>query len=472
MVKEVGELLELVGHSIEFKDGKVSVSKSETLRNKIQNLVDVSTLGSGAKQGWARYLVRLSAQEMGIYPASIHEFYLARGRGEIKPTFTVPAINLRVLSFDAARAAFQAALSVNASAIIFEIARSEMGYTAQKPAEFTTNILAAAIAEKYSGPVFVQGDHFQVSAKRYASDPKTELKAIEDLIREAIPAGFYNIDVDCSTLVDVSLADINEQQKLNVELSSHFTKFIRDTQPKDVCISIGGEIGEVGGKNSTEEELDAYLLGYQEAIGGKKPELVGLSKISIQTGTSHGGVVLPDGTIAKVNVDFETLRNLSRASCAKYGLGGAVQHGASTLPDDAFGKFVEFEALEVHLATNFMNMFYEILPPDLRNKIYQYLDLNFAGERKAGMTDEQFYYKTRKNGIGPFKVDIYQLPEKFHEEIRKIWKDKFTSLFIMLGLEGSRNLVEKYVKPVVVSPKIEDFLGSDYVKEDVSDLAD
>ncbi len=472
MSKELDELMTLVDNSVNYSQGKIIVTDRRIIQEKIYRWVEVSTLETGSRQGWARFLVRRVAQELGIHPASIHDLYMARGRNEISHTFTVPALNLRVLSFDAARAAFRAAISMNAATIIFEIARSEIGYTSQRPVEFSTNILAAAIAENYKGPVFIQGDHFQVSAKRYALDPEAELTSIKDLILEAIIAGFYNIDIDTSTLVDISRNDIEDQQKLNVELSVYFSTFIREHQPEGVVISIGGEIGEVGGRNSTVEDLRAYLRGFNQTIDIQKPGSIGLSKISIQTGTSHGGIVLPDGTIAEVKVDFDTLRDLSRIARAEYGLGGTVQHGASTLPEDAFGKFVEYEAIEVHLATNFMNMFFEYAPDYLREKIYAYLDKNFESDRKADLTDEQFYYKTRKNSIGPFKEELIKLPEEFHEIMLTVWKEKFEVLFKLLGLEGTRQFVDKYIHPIVAPAQIEDFLGSEYKKEDVSDLAD
>jgi fructose/tagatose bisphosphate aldolase len=466
------ELLALVDNSVNYEHEKIKIIDQDIFQAKIARWVEVSTLETGLRQGWARFLVRKAAQELGIFPASINDLYMARGREEILPTFTVPAINLRVLSYDAARAAFCAAISINASAIIFEIARSEMGYTAQRPAEFSTNILAAAIAENYRGPVFIQGDHFQVSAKRFGVDPEAELKTIKELIQEAINAGFYNIDIDTSTLVDVSIDDISQQQKKNIELSVYFSNFIRKSQPEGVTISIGGEIGEVGGKNSTSEELISYLNGFNETSVSQKLKFPGLSKVSIQTGTSHGGIVLPDGTIAEVKVDFETLRELSRVSRSDFGLGGTVQHGASTLPEEAFGKFVEYEAIEVHLATNFMNMFYDQLPEDMRLKIYSYLDEKYSGDRKPGMTEEQFYYKIRKNAIGPFKEEIYKLPTEFHEKMKTVWQEKFYDLFRLLGLEDTKFLVDKYIPAVSVEFQVEDFLGKEYKKEDVSDLAD
>jgi len=41
---------------------------------------------------------------------------------------------------------------------------------------------------------------------------------------------------------------------------------IRDLEPDGITISVGGEIGEVGGKNSTVEELQAFMEGYLEEL--------------------------------------------------------------------------------------------------------------------------------------------------------------------------------------------------------------
>jgi fructose/tagatose bisphosphate aldolase len=470
-IPEISEMIALLDHSLEISGSSAEVKDEARLRATIHRLAEVSALASGSRVGAARYVVRLAALAFGAFPASINDLYIARGQGKVPHTFTVPAMNLRMLSFDAACAVFRAAKALNAGAFIFEIARSEMGYTDQRPAEYVTNILAAAITENYKGPVFIQGDHFQVSAKRYAADPETELQALRDLSTESIAAGFFNIDIDTSTLVDISKPTIPEQQVLNSALSAMLTTFIRSIEPEGVTISVGGEIGEVGGHNSTEEELRAYMDGYNVELSKSSPGAVGLSKISIQTGTSHGGVVLPDGTIAKVAVDFNTLLHLSRVS-REYHAGGAVQHGASTLPEEAFGKFVESEALEVHLATNFQNIAFDLLPESLRSEMYAYLDEKSAAERKPGMTDEQFYYKTRKNAVGPFKAKTWKMDGKALQAINSAWEIQFYKLFRLLGMQDTRSFVHATIKPVLVKPDLKFYLGADVAEEDVSDLAD
>jgi fructose/tagatose bisphosphate aldolase len=235
------------------------------------------------------------------------------------------------MNYNTSRAVFRAANKLDVGAFIFEIARSEMGYTDQRPAEYTSAIIGAAIKEGFRGPLFIQGDHFQVSAKSFAADPEKEVGAVKTLIREAVAAGFYNIDIDSSTLVDLDFEELDDQQRDNYVVCADITRFVREIQPPKVTISLGGEIGEVGGHNSTIPELHTFMKGYLKQIG----DLQGISKISVQTGTSHGGVVLPDGTLAQVKVDFKTLGELSRVAREDYHLGGAVQHGASTLPPSA-----------------------------------------------------------------------------------------------------------------------------------------
>lgn len=472
LTNEYQDILTRIDDSVMLSDGRVQIRDKARLRGQIHRLVEASAFEKGNNQGLARYLTRLIAQELGIFPASIHSLYMARGRGEVPPSFTVPAINLRALSYEGARAVFRAAKELDAGAFIFEIARSEIGYTGQRPAEYVTNVLAAAIAEDWAGPVFIQGDHFQVSLKRFGSEPETETQAVSDLIREAIAAGFYNIDVDTSTLVDLSKPDIPTQQAVNARLSAIYTGQIRALEPAGVTISVGGEIGEVGSQNSTPAELRGYMDGYQRELAQLGAGLTGLSKISIQTGTSHGGVVLPDGSIADVSVDFDTLRELSRIARQEYGLGGAVQHGASTLPESAFGKFVEAEAVEVHLATNFQTMLFDRLPSDLKQEMYAYLDEKHAAERKPDLTADQFYYKTRKNAIGPFKRELWNMAEEKKAEIRTAWEEKFIKLFRLLGLSITRRYVDAHVHPQAVRPDRRFYLGETAAGEDVSDLAD
>lgn len=441
----------------------------------VDRLAWTGVFGEGEVRQAARATVLEQAHSSGVYPASIHALYLARGRGETPTDFTVPAINIRGMAYDTARALFRARRALDAGAVICEIARSEISYTDQRPAEYVHVILCAALREGWRGPVFIQGDHFQVNAKKYAGDPDGELKAVRELTAEAIQAGFYNIDVDTSTLVDLSREGHEAQQEINGTLCADLTAFIRGIEPRGVTVSVGGEIGEVGGQNSTPEELHAFMTVYQRALAAKGPGLAGMSKISIQTGTSHGGVPLPDGTIAEVKIDFDALEKLSRIAREQYGMAGAVQHGASTLPAELFDRFPALGACEIHLATEFQNMIFDhkAFPVDLKQRIYAWLEENAKSERKASDTGEQFLYKTRKKALGQFKRELWGLPAETRAAIAKSLEEKFSFLLLKLKADGTRAMAEKHAPFVAGSfPVAGAAVGAGRGPEDVTGLSD
>ena len=423
-------------------DGQVTVSREAALATPAMDaLARAAVFGDGDERNHARWLIWELGQAVGVRPASIHDLYMARGRGEVHG-FTVPAINVRGMAYDTARSIFRTAIRMKAGAFILEIARSEIAYTDQRPSEYVAVMLAAALREGFRGPVFIQGDHFQVNAKKFAADRRTEVDAVKALANEAIHAGFYNIDIDTSTLVDISKPTLDEQQKLNYEVGADLIATVRELEPDNVTISVGGEIGEVGTHNSTVEELRAYMDGLNRTL---RRGVEGVSKISVQSGTSHGGVVLADGSIADVKLDLDTLERLSKVAREEYGLAGAVQHGASTLPDSAFHNFPKRETAEIHLATNFQNMLFDNIPSALRDEIYAWLRENAKDERKPSDSDEQFFYKTRKKALGPFKRRFWDLPDDAKARLAAAYDEKFGFLFEQLAVGGTAAAVSKFV---------------------------
>ncbi|MGA8807372.1 MAG: class II fructose-bisphosphate aldolase [Thermoanaerobaculia bacterium] len=412
----------------------------------IDQLVHTAVFGDGDAKAEARRTIHLEARRRGAVSSSIYPLYMAFGRNEIERAFTVPAFNIRALTYDAARALFRVAMKHDVGAFIFEIARSEIGYTEQRPGEYAACVLAAAIREGFNGPVFIQGDHFQASAKKWATaeGQAAEMKALESLIDEALAAEFYNIDIDTSTLVNLDFPTRDEQQRANYEGTAHLTKYIREREPNGITVSVGGEIGEVGKYNTHPEEVRAYADGLKRLLGG----ITGISKISVQTGTSHGGVPLADGSIAQAKIDFEVLRETTHICREEYGMAGAVQHGASTLPESVFNKFPEAEAVEIHLATGFQNMILDAptLPQDIKDGIRDYCFEHCLDERKPEQTDEQFVYTTRKKALGPFKKRMWEMDDAHKGPIIDELEAKFAFLMEKLGVHNTKDIVARYVR--------------------------
>jgi fructose/tagatose bisphosphate aldolase len=437
----VQELIEGTRQVIDLNGG-VRVKDPAALRGQvIDRLAHAAVFGSDDVRAAARWVIWEAGGNVGIQSASIDALYQARARGEYEG-MTVPAVNVRAMAYDVGRALVASAKRRHVGAFIFELARSEMEYTDQDCDEFATVMMAASIKEGHTGPIFIQGDHYQANAKKYATDPESVVDGLRKLIRSAITAGYGNIDIDTSTLVDLSFPTEKEQQRHNYERCAELATLIRDNEPPGLTISIGGEIGEVGKENSKVSELRAFVDGFTEIFGSRR----GLSKVSVNTGSSHGGVVLPDGTVARVAIDFETLREMSTVA-REYGMGGAVQHGASTLPSEYFHMFPEVGTVEVHLATEFQNILFDAgaFPQDLKKEMYAYAGDKLGDERGAKDTEEQFIYKTRKKLWGPFKQQVWTLPETTRQLMRGQLEEKFEFLFEQLGAIDSDKLVAKHI---------------------------
>jgi hypothetical protein len=174
----------------------------------------------------------------------------------------------------------------------------------------------------------------------------------------------------------------------------------------------------------------------------------------VQTGTAHGGFINPDGTVrTDVKIDLKTLEELSTAARKDYGLGGAVQHGASTLPPDAFDAFPRVGACEIHLATDFQNMVYEHaqFPADLKGEMYAWVREHAVEERKPKDTEEQFIYKARKKAIGPFKQRMWNMPDSARQAIGQSLEERFTFLMKQLKINDTAAAVARFVKPAEIA---------------------
>ncbi len=312
-------------------------------------------------------------------------------------------------------------------------------------------VLAAAMREGHRGPIFLQADHDQINAGNYAKDPAKETQRLSDVIREQIAASFFNIDVDASTVVDLSLSTLAEQQRLNAELTAKFTRLVRELEPQGVTISVGAEIGEVGAHNTTPDELRAFMTTYPKALAAAGGG-AGITKVSVNSGTYHGGKVLPDGTLAKVPVAFDTLADISRVCRTEYGLAGAVQHGASTLPMDYFGKFPESGTVEIHLALGFNNLIFDHprLPQAIKDEIRAYCFTHHANEKKPEQTEAQFIYTTRKKAWAGMKQRFWDLPADIQETLMGSLEDMFRDMFTRMQVGGTDALVAQFTQASVV----------------------
>ena len=401
------------------------------------------------------WIIAEAAQQMGAKLASPQELYVAIAEGKVPRQFSIPAVNVRGNSLDTARALFAAARDQKVGALILEVARSETGYTNQLPREFASVIQAAAMIEGFTGPIFLQGDHIQLKAGAIAeggSKAEKELEAHRALIRAFMAAGFGSIDLDMSPFERRTETELpfDVQQADNARLTA---EKIRDVRALETELELpwttllGGETGEVGKMNTRREDLEAYSAGIVANMRrlGIDPSL-GIRKIAVNDGTAHGGTPLPDGSVADVAIAWEVLK-MAKDIGVQFGWAGPVQHGASTLPDNAFSHFVANGAVEVHLATGFQNILFDsglYTLEGMQARVLQDCMASFSGERKEGQTDEQFVYKTRKKWLGPNKHEIWTMPQQVRAAVAQELYAKFVYLFQQLEVVDTVDLVAEH----------------------------
>jgi len=457
-----------------ISEKEVKILNEDRLRGElIDKLVFESNFNQKGMR-FCRQLIKNIAIELGIIPASIYNYY--KQKAQDKKKITVPAINVRGMAYNTARAVFEAVKKDNVSALILEIAKSEIGYSAQRPAEYTASILAAAIKEGFQGPLFLQGDHFQMGDQNYKENPAREREKIKKLIKEAIKADFYQIDLDMSTLVDWKEEDCDAQQITNYKETALLTNYIRSLEKEfeldknGIIINLGGEIGEIGkgikGRNSTTEDLRAFMAGYIKELDALSKKsgyrIEGITKIAIQSGTKHGGIRDKKGHVVKeVKVCFNTLAELGRMAREEYGLAGVVQHGASTLDPRCFVLFAgypppegfeiseelltkknakilsENPVAEVHLATAYQDTILDHpeFPKEFTERIKKWVLENYPS--KEDEEPEKTYRNNRKNVWGHFELELWNLPSKVQTAFRKSLVRQFSEdVFKNLGVRN------------------------------------
>ena len=421
----------------------------------IDRWAHTAALGEAEPRAIAIWAIRESALAAGIVPASIQGLYMACADGKWNNK-TVPAMNLRGWSYNTIRSVFRAAKKLNAHMFIFEQSITETQFAEQPPVEYTAAALAAALREGHKGPVFMQADHDQVNAKAYHDNPDKEIDRLKTMMKKQIEADFFNIDIDASTVVDLSLPTVEDQQRLNAELTALFTDFIRAYEPEGITISLGAEIGEVGHHNTTPEELRAFMSVYPKAIAKTGNKVAGVSKISVNSGTYHGGKVQPDGTLAPVDVDYSVLSTITSICQKEYRMAGAVQHGASTLRGDQLAKMPQNGAIEVHLALGFNNLIFDhpSLPQSVKDEIRDYVFVHHAHERGEGETDAQFVYNIRKKAWKIMKKRFWELPATIQNDIMNSLEKMFHDMFVWMNIQNTVELVAQHTQTRVIRPAV------------------
>ena len=382
------------------------------------------------------------AIKSGVYPATIVHIYRGLAAHKIPP-MTIPAINLRGMTYDIARVVWRVAINQDAGPIIFELAPSKSVVGDQSFEEYAAMILAAAAREGWHGPVFLQGDHIAVESIEDVSETKI-------LCRRLINPGFYQIDIDASHIPPPQGANLHEFHKENALATAEITEFIRSIEDPDVPITLGAEVGEIGKRNTSPKDVESFMSAYSARLSNG---IVPFDKISVQTGTRHGGYVLVDGTTGEMPLDLILIAELGKMVRDDYTINGLVQHGASTLSFENLASLVDLGVIEVHLATGIQNIVFDhpAFPAKLRSEMISSLvtpaQSPEGDERQKSMesiSDAQQFYNARWSAWGTYKNQLWNLPMEVKNEINITLEAWFVNLFKSLQIINRQQILRHY----------------------------
>ena len=108
IIQSSAELQTIIEGAISQSGGNITVTDPAKLSSElIDRLVYSATFTTDSTlQKELRTLIYQTARAVSVHPASIHDLYMAIGNGKVSG-FTVPAINVRMMTYDTAREIFK-----------------------------------------------------------------------------------------------------------------------------------------------------------------------------------------------------------------------------------------------------------------------------------------------------------------------------------------------------------------------------
>jgi len=348
----------------------------------------------------------------------------------------VMAANIRITH--SARGVMMAAKELDA-AVMFEIARSEIGYTAQNPKQFMDMITKTAEELEFNQPYAVHGDHITIKE----NTPEAVASA-EQLIKDEIAAGFTSYAIDASHNFNMDGKTVAEQLADNIEITTKLAGLI----PLDAGLEV--EVGEVGrtdpktGKKAltSVEEATTFIKAVTDA--GFKPNL-----LATNNGSIHGNIFDKDGNIVEqVGIDIGRTKAIAKA-IAPYGV-YVAQHGITGTPLNLMHLLIEAGVFKGNVGTNWQNIALEAMPKDLVAKMEEWTLASKHAEKtkakKPGISQKELIAKNIKHSIKEFKTEIDGLPAEAVEKIDAATYQSAIDFFKAFKAEGTAGKVAEYIE--------------------------
>lgn len=348
----------------------------------------------------------------------------------------VMAANIRITH--STRGIMMAAKELDA-AVIFEIAKSEIGYTAQRPKEFYDMIVKTAQELEFDVPYVIHGDHITIK-----ENTPEAVKGGEDLIKEEIAAGFTSYAIDASHNFDVEAATVAEQLADNIDITTKLAGLIPEEAGLEVEV---GEVGKVDKKTGEKaltsvEEAETFVKAIKDA--GFSPNL-----LATNNGTAHGNIYDASGNIVEqVGIDIDRTKAIADA-IAPYGV-FVAQHGITGTPLNLMHLLIGAGVFKGNVGTNWQNIALETMPADLVARMEEWtLSSKHAEKMKAKkprISEKELCGKNIKHSIKEFKKEIDSLPADAVAKVDEASKASAMGFFKAFKAEGTASKVRKFIE--------------------------
>lgn len=384
----------------------------------------------------ARFLIRASAISHNIWCDSVSPIFLGIGQGKYQG-FTIPAINLRGITYYLARRVFHSARRQKAGPIVFQLSSSEMDITGQPPSEYVSCILAAALRENYSGPVFLQASRIGTRDQKTDSLDLPDIKP-SALIADAIASGIFNLEFECSD-------DLDETVKLISEIRMH--------QPDGVSIAVGCTIPLPKSRQTAVQELLGFVTGLKTRLQDLKIN-ESVCKINLVCNSDPMGSDFLDQDQMTGMLDFNRLGALSEILREQLGMAGPVLSSSHEIQADFFDQVATYKISELKMETWIQDLIlnHDRFPTGLREEIRAYLETEYTHLRKADWSDQHFYNNLRSRAWKPYKKTLWSLDHRTRLTISNSFEDRIKLLFENLHVGLNKKLVNRLYKKIKITP--------------------
>lgn len=432
----MSELSDTIKGCLQVQNGQVSfLDQGKATGTLTDRLVYNSVFHPDTQiKATSRWLIKAMARASQIFPASISgifEFSKHQGARNL----TLPVFQITAFSYTMARSIFRAARENNACAFIFEIDSNQIFHGNQTSGEFSTIVSAAAIREKYKGPIFIQGDYISFHGEDYQQNPTQEKSRLKNLINEAIKSGLYNLWMDSSEDIPPRGVGGEKNQNSKAPLFAELTDSVRILEPKGIDISLGCQINPFQESGFKKKDIREFMEQYQAKLQSLNPGAKGISKLGFSPERNSLATQPIGAPYEPEPLDPNTLIGLSKFANEEYGLMGRINLKPSDSSQNNLKRFSKIGNAEIHVPLEYHTLM--INHHDFPSEFKDELNFNFPNPLEEEKTQSPLSHKPFR----VFKEKLWTLPEPLQQDISKDLETQVSSLLKALQIDHTQEMV-------------------------------